>query len=427
MIFGGVKNIDDVKIGSKQIATVMKGVKTIWENWKYREGSLYNMTSNNWNEFVASGDPGGDSTNYYRAFDGDVNTIFNNLNGNLPPKWVQVMFPKSVRIKEIETNLGSTDSQDTGGVYAFDIYGIKPDGSQEILFSRINDGDYFSKSKHRRTVKAEQQETLFNGLRIQQYSSRGWGWFRYGDCLVTKWWDRGNIPGDLQSVSISGGNVAGESLRAQTIPSQMQGICKYRWYRSATESDIGTLIDGADSSVYTLTNDDASYYIYCTATYGNNTAKSNYLGTMYGANLFDMTGPNTPAPFVVTGGRETIVEYGGNPWDIMGHYGRYGGGFTGAGEQTWATIQLGASYKNCTITCATDTNPGMAGAGLEAYFTDTNRWETIEWKSRSNLNKTYTINRPISALNLYVQYESGDSWCGGYLRYLAITKFQKVI
>ena len=79
----------------------------------------------------------------------------------------------------------------------------------------------------------------------------------------------------LQSCSISGNAEVGSTLTATVVPSAVQNLCSYQWYRASASGGEGTPISGATSSTYTLQADDNNCYVYCVATLGS-AVKSNY-------------------------------------------------------------------------------------------------------------------------------------------------------
>lgn len=86
-----------------------------------------------------------------------------------------------------------------------------------------------------------------------------------------------NLYGEpITNVTISGTAEVGKTLTATVVPSSVQDLCSYQWYRASASNKAGTAISGATSSTYTLTSSDKTYYIYCVASIGNANRQSNY-------------------------------------------------------------------------------------------------------------------------------------------------------
>lgn len=86
----------------------------------------------------------------------------------------------------------------------------------------------------------------------------------------------------LQSCSISGTAEVGSTLTATVVPSAVQNLCSYQWYRASASGGEGTPISGATSRTYTLADTDRTNYIYCVASIGSASAKSNYTSAIKG-------------------------------------------------------------------------------------------------------------------------------------------------
>lgn len=108
-----LSDYDAITFNGVNLDQVYFNNQLVWEAWKLKTGNLYAMTSNNWNGFVATGD-GGDNP-YYYLFDNNAETRCTNLNGNLPPHWWEIRFPKNIRIQEVRTCLNATLGPDGFG------------------------------------------------------------------------------------------------------------------------------------------------------------------------------------------------------------------------------------------------------------------------------------------------------------------------
>ena len=92
----------------------------------------------------------------------------------------------------------------------------------------------------------------FNGKSLTQVNFNGKPvWYALTNCVIT------------------GKARVGSTWTAKTTPSEVQDLCSFQWYRG------NSLINGANKSTYTTTEDDRGYQLKCVATIGSASATSN--------------------------------------------------------------------------------------------------------------------------------------------------------
>lgn len=115
-------------------------------------------------------------------------------------------------------------------------------------------------------------EVVYNGTSLTQINFNG-----------TPVWSA------LQSCSISGNAEVGSTLTATVEPSSVQNSCSFQWYKASTSGGEGTPISGATSRTYTIASGDRTKYIYCVASIGNASVKSNYTSNIIGWHSWSKT------------------------------------------------------------------------------------------------------------------------------------------
>ena len=190
----GTTNIKNVLNGSKQIQKVMRGVKTVWENWVYKTGSLVNMTSNTTpSPFVATHTAWARGSSYM-AFDGNLDNYMYSNNPNADGDITStLMFGQEIRIAEVQSWIGYGANAVEESCW-MGVYGIKADGT-EVLLGVNGSGDTWSDpngSKRTHTVSEENQKIPFVGITCHRTFQGYQGWYRLFDIQITKWYQKGN-------------------------------------------------------------------------------------------------------------------------------------------------------------------------------------------------------------------------------------------
>lgn len=192
-----IKKSSILNRGGVQISKIYKGSTLLWENWKYQEGNLISMTSNNQNGYTASCGGWSNNTNAYYAFDGKANS--NTLYTNNPNEtasdqpsqpYVKLIFPKPIRIVEIKSWIGYGAEALTYSRW-FHIFGIKEDGT-EVDLGYNNSGDTWGNLNNAlitHSVSASNQAIPFVGIIVKRKNS-GNGWYYLGDIQITKWYSK---------------------------------------------------------------------------------------------------------------------------------------------------------------------------------------------------------------------------------------------
>lgn len=93
----------------------------------------------------------------------------------------------------------------------------------------------------------------FNGVNLTQVNFNGTPvWYALTSCII------------------SGKAIVGETLTANTVPSEVQDMCTYQWYRGTSE------ISGANKNTYTTSLADRGYQLKCVVTIGEASVSSSY-------------------------------------------------------------------------------------------------------------------------------------------------------